>query len=107
MLNWIILNRTIFLKIDLALHNLQKIDMTWNPNNQPTTYVDKDSDPFVLVWYKGKFWKYLSKNNKIQTIQDTKDEQRKIQNKKIQKMQDINDAICKIRYKRWLVQNAK
>ena len=35
MLSWIIWNRTIFIKIDLALNNLQRLICHKNPTNQP------------------------------------------------------------------------
>ena len=36
MLNWIVWNRTIFIKMDLALNNLQRLICHKNPNNQPS-----------------------------------------------------------------------
>ena len=39
MINWIVWNRTIYIKMDLALNNLQKLICHKTPNNKPTYFM--------------------------------------------------------------------
>ena len=55
MLNWIVWNRTIFIKMDLALNNLQKLICQKNPTNQPTNQPTKNWHKEYKMFVKSDF----------------------------------------------------